>query len=77
MNVKEEIIEKTIIIKDFKETSGRNLKSKENDNIEKRLFEKVKRNYKIILAFLFFISIIVLFMIVPMVIAAVSQGLWG
>jgi len=76
MNVKEEIIEKAIIIKDFKETGGIDLKSKENDDIEKGLFKKLKRKYKIILAFLFFLSIILIFMILPMVIAAITQGLW-
>jgi len=77
MSVKEEILEKSVIIRYLKETGKAKLKSKEEDDTEKGLFKKVKRTYRIIFTFLFFLSIILIFMILPMVIAAITQDLWG
>jgi hypothetical protein len=77
MSVKEEIIEKTMIIRDLKKDGKRNKKIKEECDIEKSLFKNVKRKSIIMLPFLFFLLIILIFMILPTVIAAITQGLWG
>ena len=62
MSVKEEMMDKTIVF--------------EEDESEKRIFRKIKRKYRLMLAFVFFLSIILVFMILPMVIGAIAQGLW-
>ena len=77
MSVKEEIIDKTIIIQDLKDKGHNTIKLLEEDESEKRFFRKIKRKYRLMLAFLFFLSIILIFMILPMVIGAITQGLWG
>ncbi|NVM35162.1 MAG: hypothetical protein HWN81_06170 [Candidatus Lokiarchaeota archaeon] len=77
MSVEEVIIDKTIVIKSLKQNHQNTIKIIEEDEHEKRIFTKIKRKYRLMLAFLFFLSIILIFMILPMVIGAITQGLWG
>ncbi len=76
MSVKEEIIDKTIVIKDLKENGINGKEQKLEDESEPRFFKKLKRKYRLMLTFLFFLSAILIFMILPMVIGAIAQGLW-
>lgn len=76
MSVKEEIIDKSIIIKDLKENSKRKIETKDKNESKGWIFKKLKRKYRLVLTFLFFLSIIIIFMILPMVIAAITQGVW-
>jgi len=79
MSVKEEIIDKTIVIKvkDLKVNGTNGKEHKIEDESEPRFFKKLKRKYRLMLTFLFFLSIILIFMILPMVIGAIAQGLRG
>ncbi len=76
MSIKEEIIEKTIIVKDFTENDKR--KSDTVDKKEKKgwFFKRLKRKYRILITILFCLSFILIFMLLPMVIAAITQGVW-
>ena len=76
MSVKEEIIDKAIVIKDLKRNRQNTIKIIEEDESEKRFFKKVKRKYRLMLTFVLVLSIILIFMILPMVIGAIAQGLW-
>ena len=76
MSVKEEIIDRTIVIKDLKENGINGKEQKLEDENEPRFFKKLKRKYRLMLTFLFFLSIILIFMILPMVIAAITQDVW-
>ncbi|MEE9379205.1 MAG: hypothetical protein V3V33_14365 [Candidatus Lokiarchaeia archaeon] len=75
MSAKKEVIDKTIIMNHLNENGKRIAKMKEEDYSKKRYFKKIKRKYRLILAFLFFFSMILIFMILPVVIAALTQGL--
>ncbi|MCK4379539.1 MAG: hypothetical protein KAW51_00245 [Candidatus Lokiarchaeota archaeon] len=75
MSVKKELIDKTIIMNHLNENGKKIAKIKEKDYSEKKYFKKIKRKYRLILAFLFFFSMILIFMILPVVIAAIAQGL--
>jgi len=77
MSVKEELIERTMLIRDLRDPGKRNKEIKEEDDTEKGSFKKIKHTYRIIFTFLFFLSIILIFMILPIVIAAITQDLWG
>ena len=76
MSAREEIIEKTMILQDLEDKEQNPTKILEEHESEKRFFRKIKRKYRLMLAFLFFLSIILIFMILPMVIGAIAQGLW-
>ena len=76
MSVKEEIIDKAIVIKDLKRNRQNIIKIIEEDESEKRFFKKAKRKYRLMLTFVLVLSIILIFMILPMVIGAIAQGLW-
>ena len=77
MSVKEDIIEKAILIRDLKSAGKRYKKIKKDDNTEKGNFKKIGRKYRLLLTFLFFFSLILIFMILPVIIATLTQGLWG
>lgn len=76
MSVKEDLIDKTIVVKDLKGNGIKGKEQKLEDESEPRFFKKLKRKYRLMLTFLFFLSIILIFMILPMVIGAIAQGLW-
>ena len=76
MSVKEEIIDKIIVIKDLKENGINGKEQKLEVESKPRFFKKLKRKYRLMLVFLFFLSAIFIFMILPMVIAAIAQGVW-
>ncbi len=76
MSIKEEIIDKTIVLRDFKQNEMIGKNNKVEDEKKPRFFKKLKRKYRLMLAFLFFLSLILIFMILPMVIGAFVQGIW-
>ena len=76
MSAKKELIDNTIILNHLNENGKRIAKIKEEDYREKRYFKKIKRKYRLMLTFLFFLSIILIFMILPMVIGVITQDLW-
>jgi maltodextrin utilization protein YvdJ len=77
MSVKEEIIEKAMLIRDSRKDRKRYVKIKEDADTEKGVSKKLKRKYRTMLTLLLFLSIILIFMILPMVIAAFTQNLGG
>ena len=76
MSVKEDIIDKTIVIKDLKENGINGKEIKLEVESKPRFFKKLKRKYRLMLVFLFFLSAIFIFMILPMVIGAIAEGIW-
>ncbi len=77
MSIKEEIIEKTIILGDLKENEIIGKYDKVEDQNKQKFFKKLKRKYRLMLLFLFCFSLILIFMLFPMVIGAFVKGLWG
>ena len=76
MSAKEEIIDKEIIFQDLKDKSKNTINTLEEGKSERRFFRKIKRKYRLMLAYLFFFLVILVFMILPIVISAIAQGLW-
>ena len=76
MSIKEEKIEKTIVLRDLKEKKIIGKYDKVEDQNKPRFFKKLKRKYRLMLVFLFCLSLILIFMILPMVIGAFIQGIW-
>lgn len=77
MSVKEELIKKVIIIRDFKSAGKKHRTLQKDDDTKNKGFKKLKRKYRRLLAFVFFFSIILMFMILPIVIAILTQDFWG
>lgn len=71
MSVKEEILEKVMIQEDSEAQNVEN----EVDNEKKKLLVKVKRRYRLTIIFVFFLALILIFMIFPMLIAVFLQNL--
>jgi len=71
MSVKEEIIEKVMIYEDSEE---QNIENDFTDE-KKKLLGKVKRKYRLMIIFVFFLSLILIFMIFPMLIAVFLQNI--
>jgi hypothetical protein len=71
LSVKEEIIEKVMIQED---PEKQNL---ENEIVieKKEFFGKVKRKYRLMIIFVFFLALILIFMIFPMLIAVFLQSI--
>ena len=76
MSAKEKIIDRAIVINDFKHNHQNDLNIVDKDDRESRFFRRLKRKYRLALAFLFFLSLLLIFMILPMVIGAIAQGIW-
>ena len=71
MSVKEEIIEKVMIQKESeKQNTGDNV-----DNEKKKLLGRVRRKYRLMIIFGFFLALILIFMIFPMLIAVFLQNI--
>jgi len=71
MSVKKEIIEKVMIQED---TEEKNIKN-DVTNEKKKLLGKVKRKYRLMIIFVFFLALILIFMIFPMLIAVFLQNI--
>ena len=70
MSVEEEIIDKVIVIGDPKEKERR----QKIKNEEKKFLGRLKRKYRLMLIFTFGLFLILIFMILPMLIAVILQN---
>ncbi len=74
MSGKEEIDEKIIKSKDPKENDKSTLEIGEIEQDQKRFFGRIKRKYRLMLIFLVCLSLILLFMVFPVVIVVFIQN---
>ena len=71
MSVKGEIIEKVMIQEDSEKLNPEN----KEDFEKKKFLGKVKRKYRLLIIFVFFLALILVFMMFPMLIAVILQNI--
>jgi hypothetical protein len=75
MSAKEELIKKVLIIDDSREKQGRAFKTKEKVQKQIPIYEKFKRKDRLLLIFLLYLSLILIFMILPIALGVITQDL--
>jgi hypothetical protein len=68
MSIKKEIIEKVMVMRNPEGTVDN------KDKEKKRFLGRLKRKYRLMIIYVFLLSLIIIFMVLPMVIAVIMQN---
>ena len=77
MSIKEEIIEKSINFNESGEKDTSDLKKEEISKDRRRFLGRLQRKYRLMIIFLVCLSLILLFMMFPVLIVVFTQNIGG